>query len=290
MYVWKAEAQERGDIHFHMVIDSFIDHRKARKLWYKRLQTLNLMGDVPLEKASRIVWLQAVTNMHGLKFELAGYFASKRDKYGRLMFKHYTVQGKEESREDFQTRITAEQAKYPLCRQCYEHLRCEECTPLARKENQQHNEVFECQACEANPPCGSCRIIPIREIEGNSWGRSDELNYPPPTVTGITYQQEEAILRDALWVKSDKEKMPGVQVAVYRDYIRYQCKKTGERKRFLKVNEFGAGLHSINAIWHLEKAIAVYHPGRELPTGLKYYITENQSYNIKTKTLCHSTT
>lgn len=40
-YVWKAEAQENGNIHFHFVIDRYIHYKKVRLLWN---QSLNLLG------------------------------------------------------------------------------------------------------------------------------------------------------------------------------------------------------------------------------------------------------
>ena len=32
-YVWKAEKQENQNLHFHVLIDIFIDHRKIREIW-----------------------------------------------------------------------------------------------------------------------------------------------------------------------------------------------------------------------------------------------------------------
>lgn len=295
-YVWKAEAQLRGDIHFHAVVDCFLDHKKVRKLWHKRLAAHNLTNGIELDKASKIAWMEHVKDIRTIKFELAGYFATKRDKYGRLMYKHYTAQRRNESTDDFWARVQHTPGAKPLCMQCREVLMCgsfehrdaegkpivrDYCSPRPRKENERYNEVYDCDTCREKPMCGRCIIYPIREIEGNSWGRSDSLDYPPPSVTGITYAQEETICRDAISVKEDKVKMPGVQVCVYRDFVKYKDKKTGEQKTWVQENEYTEGLGAINAIWHLRKALEIYHPGKELPKGLEYYITENQSWNVK---------
>lgn len=40
-YFWRAEAQESGNIHFHMILDCFIDKQELQKLWN---QTTNILG------------------------------------------------------------------------------------------------------------------------------------------------------------------------------------------------------------------------------------------------------
>ncbi len=36
-YVWKAETQKNGNLHFHILIDQFVDWRNIRKLWNSQL-------------------------------------------------------------------------------------------------------------------------------------------------------------------------------------------------------------------------------------------------------------
>ena len=40
-YFWRAEAQKNGNIHFHLIVDSFIDHRELRKEWNQKCNSLN---------------------------------------------------------------------------------------------------------------------------------------------------------------------------------------------------------------------------------------------------------
>lgn len=39
-YIWKAEAQTNGNIHFHLIIDKFIRYDKIKRLWNKQLSSL----------------------------------------------------------------------------------------------------------------------------------------------------------------------------------------------------------------------------------------------------------
>lgn len=88
-YIWKAEAQARGAIHFHCTIDSFIHHDIARRLWFRLLQRNHCLVDqLTIKNASNIVHLNQIRNMETMKAELAGYFAANRDAEGRLVHKH----------------------------------------------------------------------------------------------------------------------------------------------------------------------------------------------------------
>lgn len=90
MFIWRAEAQLRGAIHFHIVFDRFIDEKKARKTWFALLrETDQLQPGQLLHEASNIVRLDKVENIHTLKFELSGYFAAEESKEkDRYVYKH----------------------------------------------------------------------------------------------------------------------------------------------------------------------------------------------------------
>jgi hypothetical protein len=91
MYVWRAEAQLRDAIHFHLVLDRFLDESKARKTWYNLLRENNCLNSGQLlHESSQIVRLNMVENIDTLKFELSGYFAAKEseDDPKRLKYKH----------------------------------------------------------------------------------------------------------------------------------------------------------------------------------------------------------
>ena len=39
-YLWRAEAQKNGNIHFHLIIDRWIDHERVRKKWNQIIERL----------------------------------------------------------------------------------------------------------------------------------------------------------------------------------------------------------------------------------------------------------
>lgn len=88
-YIWKAEAQERGEIHFHLLTDCFIHHKTARRLWFKFLQRNDLLNPgQTLKNSSRIVWIKQITNIASMKYYLMGYFSQRRTDEGKLISKH----------------------------------------------------------------------------------------------------------------------------------------------------------------------------------------------------------
>lgn len=44
-YIWRAEPQKNGNIHFHIVIDKYIDHRSLRNLWNECQESLGYITE-----------------------------------------------------------------------------------------------------------------------------------------------------------------------------------------------------------------------------------------------------
>lgn len=90
LWIWKAEAQLRGALHFHLVIDKYQEEPVIRELWYNRLKWVGCIDakKTPLEQASRIVWLNNTPDLSLLKLELGGYYAATEDQEGNLVYKH----------------------------------------------------------------------------------------------------------------------------------------------------------------------------------------------------------
>ena len=89
LYVWKAEPQKRGEIHFHTVVDTWLNHIKVRRAWFKLLKKNDCLAPgQTLDNSSRIVWLNVITNISSLKMELGGYFAASKNEDGSTKYKH----------------------------------------------------------------------------------------------------------------------------------------------------------------------------------------------------------
>ena len=52
-YIWRAEKQKNDNLHFHMLLDKFIDKSELRQLWNKYLQNL---GYVRRYKENQLYW------------------------------------------------------------------------------------------------------------------------------------------------------------------------------------------------------------------------------------------
>ncbi len=93
-YIWKAEAQHRGAIHFHFVVDKFIPNAAMRHYWYKMLKDYNCIGKdnagiyIPEIVHSRIVHCKKVKNFDSMEQELSSYFDLKHNEDGSLQHKH----------------------------------------------------------------------------------------------------------------------------------------------------------------------------------------------------------
>src|SRR6185369_7379852 len=88
-YVWKAEAQERGVVHFHLIIDAYVDHWKIRNLWFKKLKKSGCNGKYDTAyKLSKLVHLSAVDSLDDLADKLGKYFEGSEEENGDLRHKH----------------------------------------------------------------------------------------------------------------------------------------------------------------------------------------------------------
>ncbi|GAH86291.1 unnamed protein product, partial [marine sediment metagenome] len=64
MYVWRAEKQENGNIHFHFIVDNFIPWNELRNTWNRIQQNLGYI--------SRFSEAQRLKHINGFSFDPAG--------------------------------------------------------------------------------------------------------------------------------------------------------------------------------------------------------------------------
>lgn len=64
-YIWKAEAQKNGNIHFHLLIDKSIPKEKIQFLWNKQLNKLGYIDEYKSQFPERKS--PPTTDIHGLK-------------------------------------------------------------------------------------------------------------------------------------------------------------------------------------------------------------------------------
>lgn len=81
-YVWRAEAQKNGNVHFHFTTDIFIHHSELNRIWNLQLLKLGYIGGKPSTE------IHAVKNVNNLGAYLAKYLGkndeSRRKIIGKL--------------------------------------------------------------------------------------------------------------------------------------------------------------------------------------------------------------
>jgi hypothetical protein len=90
-YIWKAEIQKNGNIHFHITIDKFIHYQQIRKQWNKNVNLLGYVDRYTLETGKITppsTEIKSVKNVKNMAGYLAAYMApqdssNRKDKNGQ---------------------------------------------------------------------------------------------------------------------------------------------------------------------------------------------------------------
>lgn len=90
-YIWKAESQFNGNIHFHITTDTFIHHKQVRKYWNKLQRKhgyINTNDDPPSTE------IKSVKSIKNLPAYLCKYI-SKNQSYAKIFSLHCSTDDKE---------------------------------------------------------------------------------------------------------------------------------------------------------------------------------------------------
>lgn len=75
-YLWVAETQDNGNIHFHLILDVYIDKDKVRKIWNECTETLGYVTEFEKKHGHRnppSTFIEAVHDPEALKYYLTKY-------------------------------------------------------------------------------------------------------------------------------------------------------------------------------------------------------------------------
>ena len=89
LYVWKAEVQDNGNLHFHITTNSFIHYEKLRKRWNKAVEKLGYVTRSSLQNPNSTD-VHAVQNKSNLASYLASYM-SKKDLYTKALKRYHSI-------------------------------------------------------------------------------------------------------------------------------------------------------------------------------------------------------
>lgn len=87
--IWKAEPQERGVIHFHIVWDAFFPEARLRYLWFRSLVRWGCNGEYKTcLKFSKGVHFKVIDDLETAPQLISGYFEGETDENGLTIHKH----------------------------------------------------------------------------------------------------------------------------------------------------------------------------------------------------------
>ena len=87
LYVWKAETQDNGNIHFHITSNSFYHYKKLREHWNRYLNRLGYV-DRATTKNPNSTDVHSVSKIKNLSSYLASYL-TKKDLYTKTLKRYF---------------------------------------------------------------------------------------------------------------------------------------------------------------------------------------------------------
>jgi len=97
LYVWKAEVQDNGNIHFHINTNVFVHYNTIRKYWNKIQVKAGYIGR---EENPNSTDVTAITNKKGMARYMSKYIA-KKDVYSKVLQRYFRLYKKYLKREDY---------------------------------------------------------------------------------------------------------------------------------------------------------------------------------------------
>ena len=98
LYIWKAEIQDNGNIHFHITSNKFYHWRKLRTHWNNFVNRLNYV-DNSTSNDPNSTDVHSVKNIKNLSAYLSSYLL-KKDNYSRVLTRYLTKHKKQLIKND----------------------------------------------------------------------------------------------------------------------------------------------------------------------------------------------
>jgi hypothetical protein len=141
-YVWRAECQSNGNIHFHIATDSFLNVHAVRRFW-------------------------------NLKLERLGYISAYQNKFSRMSFPEYCRFSNAVSEPE----VALAKSRYEFG--CRSFWRCPNTVDIHKTRNIRNLPAYIAKYCaKAVESPNSAGVYPLssRRISGHIWGLSQSLS------------------------------------------------------------------------------------------------------------------
>ena len=80
-YVWRAEAQRNGNLHFHIIVDKFIHYKELRAVWNGIMKTNNYIDEKHEDSDPNSTDIHSLTNLAHVIYDVGKYMTKQRDGY-----------------------------------------------------------------------------------------------------------------------------------------------------------------------------------------------------------------
>lgn len=81
-YVWKAEPQQNGNIHFHVLIEKFIPHAELRAIWCRIVEKLGYLSEYQKKHGNKLppcTEIRAIQKAKNIAKYIGKYMSKKND-------------------------------------------------------------------------------------------------------------------------------------------------------------------------------------------------------------------
>lgn len=157
-YIWRAETQSNGNIHFHLLIDRFVNHSDVRRLWNSQIETLGYISR----------------------------YAEKRKKEGFIYKPYYFKKGKR-----FNSKLTKQEQKNNYLQELKEGFKSPNSTDIHSLKNVKNSVSYIMKYLTKLEPCK-------RPVIGALWGAGNltkKLQYPKFYETDANFNRLKHLLK-----------------------------------------------------------------------------------------------
>lgn len=169
-YVWKAESQLNGNIHFHITIDTYVNWKSIRSKWNKLLSKhgyCKVLQDGSNDKGDAATQIKSVLNDQKCANDIGGYM-SKKDRIKEVIEKAF---------KEILAGATAPTKTITACTKWLQYGRAVDPSDVFQISKQAYDTAsLHCKFDPEKQPAEQDSNWYKRVIEGRLWGCSEALS------------------------------------------------------------------------------------------------------------------
>lgn len=173
LYVWKAEVQDNGNLHFHLNTNVFITHTWLRKTWNDLQRKSGVVADCVISEPNSTD-VKAVLNTKELASYMAKYI-SKADLYKKPLKRYLSMYKKKLSnKEDY---CVLPKNYFANIKRKVE-IKLWSCSQILNNVKYNIEGIYEAIYNDMKVVANTCEIVPLEYITLYKGVRLDDRRYP----------------------------------------------------------------------------------------------------------------